>query len=49
MKLNEDWMDEPESICEQCEDCPFPNGCIRECVILKHVNEDVAEIRGEKE
>jgi hypothetical protein len=51
MNINKEpnWLDEPEIICKQCDDCPFPNGCIRECVILAHINEDVAEIRGEKE
>ena len=43
------WLDEPESPCEQCEDCPHPNGCIRECIIANYKEEDVAEIRGEKE
>lgn len=33
---------------ERCEDCPHPNGCIRECVIEKYVHEDVAKIRGEE-
>jgi hypothetical protein len=36
-------------ICEQCEDCVHPNGCIRACAIKNHVQEDVAMIRGENE
>lgn len=36
-------------ICEQCADCTFPDGCIRECVINNHANEDVAAVRGEQQ
>lgn len=32
-----------------CEDCPRPNGCIDSCAIKNYKQEDVAEIRGEKE
>jgi hypothetical protein len=34
-------------ICEQCENCFHPNGCIRQCAIDSFVLEDVAMIRGE--
>ena len=48
---NRNYFEDEDTIeqCEQCEDCVFPNGCIRECVIKNHVNEDVAKIRGENE
>lgn len=36
-------------ICEQCEDCFHPNGCIRACAIKSHVVEDVAAVRGEQQ
>lgn len=42
------WLDEPENICKQCENCVHPNGCIRECVIEHYVQEDVATMRGEE-
>jgi hypothetical protein len=46
---NRNWFEDEDSIeqCEQCEDCVFPNGCIRQCAIKTHVHEDVAKIRGE--
>jgi hypothetical protein len=46
---NRNWFEDEDTIeqCEQCEDCVFPNGCIRECAIATHVDEDVAFIRGE--
>lgn len=46
---NRSWFEDEDIVehCEQCEDCPHPNGCIRECVITNHVHEDVALIRGE--
>jgi hypothetical protein len=34
---------------ERCEDCPHPDGCLRECIIEKYVHEDVAKIRGEEQ
>ena len=46
MRVVEDWMDDPEAICEHCEDCPRPNGCL-ECAVKQATNEDVAKIRGE--
>lgn len=48
MNKPDSWLEADEQV-EQCDDCPFPNGCIRECVIDKHVYEDVAKIRGEDE
>jgi hypothetical protein len=46
---NRMWFEDEDTIeqCEQCEDCVFPNGCIRECAIANYVHEDVATIRGE--
>ena len=48
-EVYQDWFEEPESICEQCEQCPQPNGCIRSCLIKEFVQEDVAKIRGENQ
>jgi hypothetical protein len=47
---NRQWFEDEDTIeqVEQCEDCPHPNGCIRECVIANYVHEDVAKIRGEE-
>jgi hypothetical protein len=47
MNKNEFWLEVEDQV-NRCEDCPHPNGCIRECVLDKHVYEDVAKIRGEK-
>jgi hypothetical protein len=46
---NRNYFEDEDTIeqCEQCEDCVFPNGCIRECAIKHHIHEDVATIRGE--
>ena len=46
---NRNYFEDEDAIeqCEQCEDCVFPNGCIRECAIAHHIHEDVATIRGE--
>jgi len=41
-----DWLD-PDKAVKQCEECPHPNGCIRECVIESYVHEDVALVRDE--
>lgn len=43
----EDWLESDHQV-ETCESCPFPEGCIRECVIENYVHEDVAEIRDEE-
>lgn len=45
-KIN-DWLVSDEQV-ERCEDCPHPNGCIRECVVEKYIYEDVAKIRNEE-
>ena len=39
---------EPDEQIPICNDCPHPNGCIRECIIEKHIHEDVAKIRDEE-
>jgi hypothetical protein len=43
----EDWFDADHQV-EQCESCPHPNGCIRQCIIEEHQNENVAKIRNEE-
>lgn len=43
------WLNDPDDQCIMCDDCPRPNGCIRECVIEKYKHEDVAKIREEEQ
>jgi len=43
---NINWPDEFDPV-DQCEDCPHPSGCARECAIESYVHEDVASIRNE--
>jgi hypothetical protein len=44
---NRSWFEEPEELITPCDDCPHPNGCMRECVIDTYTHEDVAMVRGE--
>ncbi len=46
MSKNDEWLECDDQV-PQCDDCPYPLGCIRECVIANFVHEDVAKIRGE--
>lgn len=45
-RLEAYWLDSDEEV-PRCEDCPHPNGCIRECILKKYTHEDVAKIRDE--
>lgn len=44
----EDWFDSDHEV-EQCESCPSPHGCIRECIIETYQHENVAQIRNEED
>lgn len=37
------WINDSDDRCTQCEDCPHPNGCIRECVIEAYKHEKLEE------
>ena len=43
-----EWIEADDSV-EQCESCPYPNGCIRSCNIEDYQHEDVAAIREESQ
>ena len=49
MNNNQDWINDVDEVVEQCNDCPHPNGCIRQCVIEKFTHEDVAKVRDEEQ
>lgn len=37
------WLNDADGECAQCDDCPHPNGCVRECVIETYKNEKLEE------
>jgi hypothetical protein len=53
MYKNEHWIEsywlEADNEVPRCDDCPHPNGCIRECILEKYKDEDVAKIRDEEQ
>lgn len=42
-----DVLDEPNQEITPCENCVYPEACIRQCAIQSYFDENVAEIRGE--